>query len=495
MVSVFKRANSCKWYIAWKDHTGKRIVKSSGTTDKTAAARMARKLEADAMLRAEGVIDPRVEAIALEGSKRIKDTLRLYMASIGNSDHAQTTDNKITAICLARKLVLMKDIDADEVNLFCQALRNANKSARTIAAYIQAIRGFTRWCTKNRKLPFDPLASVKKPNVDTDRRQVRRFLSVDEFRWLRSTTEISEERFGMDGKTRAILYELALQSGLRSNELRSLTRGKLHLQANPPFVTVNPRATKNKKQAKQYIQVELASKLKSLVAKKLPGSSVFAMPHPSNVVDMFREDMERARKAWLGTVKDPQTRIELDASDFLKLETSEGEILDFHALRHTTASWLINSGADITTVQSIMRHSTIKLTVDLYGHLFPGMEASATGRMRSFFANEIQLRATGTADDCMRKCERPPCTVVQFGASQCSEGEIGGGGEEVGNSHEKGRETNDFAALQAMRAERLELSTQGLKVYDGANEFVVPWPTLKRFLQQLPKHEISSPNS
>ncbi|MBN2474708.1 MAG: hypothetical protein JXB62_08870, partial [Pirellulales bacterium] len=32
------------------------------------------------------------------------------------------------------------------------------------------------------------------------------------------------------------------------------------------------------------------------------------------------------------------------------------------------------------TVQSVMRHSTITLTMDTYGHLFPGQEAEAVSR-------------------------------------------------------------------------------------------------------------------
>ena len=68
--------------------------------------------------------------------------------------------------------------------------------------------------------------------------------------------------------------------------------------------------------------------------------------------------------------------------------------MDFHALRHTTASWLIEAGADIKTVQSIMRHSDIKLTLDRYGHLFPDAEADAVSRVRSAYTQP--MRATGT---------------------------------------------------------------------------------------------------
>jgi integrase len=41
----------------------------------------------------------------------------------------------------------------------------------------------------------------------------------------------------------------------------------------------------------------------------------------------------------------------------------------FHHLRHTTASLLLMSGADLAAVQRIMRHQDPRTTTDFYGHL------------------------------------------------------------------------------------------------------------------------------
>ena len=42
-----------------------------------------------------------------------------------------------------------------------------------------------------------------------------------------------------------------------------------------------------------------------------------------------------------------------------------------HELRHTAASLMIASGANVKTVQSQLGHKTATMTLDLYGHLFP----------------------------------------------------------------------------------------------------------------------------
>ena len=61
----------------------------------------------------------------------------------------------------------------------------------------------------------------------------------------------TRDAFGMTGIERAMLYSLAIQTGLRSGEIRSLTRGKLQLTSNPPFVMADAGATKNKRAARQ----------------------------------------------------------------------------------------------------------------------------------------------------------------------------------------------------------------------------------------------------
>lgn len=66
----------------------------------------------------------------------------------------------------------------------------------------------------------------------------------------------------------------------------------------------------------------------------------------------------------------------------------EGEVLDFHALRHTCGAWLAMAGAHPKSVQSVMRHSTIVLTMDTYGHLFPGQEADTVALFPNMVGDE-----------------------------------------------------------------------------------------------------------
>ncbi len=65
------------------------------------------------------------------------------------------------------------------------------------------------------------------------------------------------------------------------------------------------------------------------------------------------------------------------AGDFLLPKNSLEHVLDFHALRHTCGAWLAIAGENVKVIQKVMRHSTITLTLDTYGHLLPGAEQDA----------------------------------------------------------------------------------------------------------------------
>jgi hypothetical protein len=89
-----------------------------------------------------------------------------------------------------------------------------------------------------------------------------------------------------------------------------------------------------------------------------------------------------------------------EQSDFLTAKNHKGESMDFHCLRHTCGAWLAMTGIHPKVVQTVMRHSTITLTMDTYGHLFPGQAADAVAGLREMLAVELPeaIRATGTDD-------------------------------------------------------------------------------------------------
>jgi integrase len=281
---------------------------------------------------------------------------------------------------------------------FCRA--SSNGPIIDARRGILRAKGFTKWLSANQKLARDPLVSVQKPNPKTDRRRERRMLLPDEWQWLQATAPHNQYRYGMPAAERVLLYAVAIQTGLRSSELRSLTRGRLFLDVDKPFITCKAGSTKNGMDARQYITTDLASELRGHVARKAPRAPVFAMPADYDVAEMLRADLADARREWMKSVRyDPVEYARREQSDFLVEVNHDGERLDFHSLRHTCGAWLAKSGAHAKTVQAVMRHSSITLTMDTYGHLFPGQEAEAVAQFSKMMAGDCgALMATGTVD-------------------------------------------------------------------------------------------------
>jgi integrase len=65
-----------------------------------------------------------------------------------------------------------------------------------------------------------------------------------------------------------------------------------------------------------------------------------------------------------------------------------------HALRHPYATLLLANGESLAYIRDQLGHSSIKITVDTYGHLVPGASKAAVDRL-----NELTGRnqyATGS---------------------------------------------------------------------------------------------------
>jgi integrase len=107
----------------------------------------------------------------------------------------------------------------------------------TSNAYLTAIKGFSRWLVKNRRMSADPLLHLSRLNAQTDIRRERRALPESELRQLLMVAESS--RIVIDGLARhdrAMLYAVAMATGFRAGELASLTPRNFDLECQPATV-------------------------------------------------------------------------------------------------------------------------------------------------------------------------------------------------------------------------------------------------------------------
>jgi integrase len=69
------------------------------------------------------------------------------------------------------------------------------------------------------------------------------------------------------------------------------------------------------------------------------------------------------------------------SSDFRRLIRRHGFNIRFHDLRHTHASQLLKAGVPVKVVSERLGHATASITLDVYSHVLPGMQADAVLRI------------------------------------------------------------------------------------------------------------------
>ncbi|MDO8614991.1 MAG: tyrosine-type recombinase/integrase [Dehalococcoidia bacterium] len=81
----------------------------------------------------------------------------------------------------------------------------------------------------------------------------------------------------------------------------------------------------------------------------------------------------------------------IEASNLLRrsfrplLERADLPRIRFHDLRHTAATLLLGQGVHAKIVSEMLGHSNIAITMDLYSHVTPTMQADAAAKMEALF--------------------------------------------------------------------------------------------------------------
>ena len=65
------------------------------------------------------------------------------------------------------------------------------------------------------------------------------------------------------------------------------------------------------------------------------------------------------------------------------LEKSKCPRIQFHDLRHTSATLLLAAGEHVEVVSERPGHSSARITLDVYGHVLPTMQDQAAEKMAS----------------------------------------------------------------------------------------------------------------
>jgi integrase len=404
-----KTRESAKWYVEFRDHL-QTVRRLAGFTSKSATDELGRNLVK--LVEYHGATGGQVDPALSRWLSSLPANIRERLVEIGlldgvrfaaaksltehvidwtNALTAKTTTAKQVALLASRvnrvfdgcEFKFYSDIGATQVQSFLNDLRAGTGERRGISVQtsnfiLGAVKQFCKWMVKHGRAGNNPVDHLDPLNVRLDRRHDRRALTVDEVKKLLNTTNTATVRGGMTGPERRLFYLLALETGLRANELRSLTRAAFNLNDTAPTVTVAAGYSKRRREDTLPLRPALAAELRDHLANKLPPAFAFNAPGNPTFTRMFQFDIGKAGIVY---------------------RDEDGRVVDFHALRHTFISNLARSGVHPKVAQSLARHSTITLTMDKYSHTLIGEQADALKGLPDLtgpVANEA--KKTGTDD-------------------------------------------------------------------------------------------------
>ena len=313
-----------------------------------------------------GLVDDRQQKSLDNQKKLLSEHLEDFYAGLlakGNgsrySEQVKSTVENIFDKCGFRT---WGNIDANKVYTFLADSRGEKGiGQRTFNYNLKAVKQFCRWMVKDRRVTYNPVDYLD-CITQTEFKHKRRALTLDEQRKLLEAAESGAEHHNLTGYERSLVYTLAIQTGLRANEIRSLTVGAFDFTAST--VTVPAAYTKNKDVACINLKQETAARIKAYFVGKLPHTPAFKMPNQP--AKMIKADLKAAK---------------------IPYETPNG-IADFHSLRHTLGSMLAASGVHPKVAQSIMRHKDIHLTMNIYTHTMTGQEKQAIDSLPNLMTAE-----------------------------------------------------------------------------------------------------------
>jgi integrase len=246
-------------------------------------------------------------------------------------------------------LTVLADLDdaLPRTEAALRKLQEAGKSGKTLAGYRENPMAFCDWAVKRGYLSDHPLKNSV--GFDAAPKSRRRAMTLDEIAALRRVSP--PERW--------LVYETALCSGLRAKELRKLLVD--HLDIIGGGLRLDAAWTKNRKPGFQPLPPSLVQRLAESAEGKAKDAPLLSVPI-SHCARMLRLDTDAAE---------------------IPFSTLEGK-LDFHSLRVTYTSFVIEAGATVKEAQSLARHSTPDLTMNVYAKTRPGRlheVAAKVGRM------------------------------------------------------------------------------------------------------------------
>jgi integrase len=402
MPKVRKRAlpsGLVRWQAGYVDGGGKRRFKM-----------FERKSDAEAWLvevrhdlargtHTPGSLSPTVKEAAALWIKRCGEKRLEPMTVKGYEEHVNL---HIVPFIGAKKL---SEITVPAVNAFADQLRAAGRSAEMIKRVVRSLGSIFKEARRRGLANTSPTAGVE---LDLPNREDPRPV-------IPSKAELQAIISAATGRWRPVIL-VAIFCGLRASELRGLRWADIDFETKQLHLTQRADASHQLGKLKSkaaYRSIpcppivmnalrewKLVCPKRDTGTKDASGERVtildLAFPNGLGKVESHSNLVDRGLLPALVAAKLADARSVLDSAGQPVLEaTGEPKTVmvgryGMHSLRHACASLWIENGHNPKQIQRLMGHSSIKVTFDVYGHLFADAEADQRA------AESVQARLMGS---------------------------------------------------------------------------------------------------
>lgn len=349
-----KAKNYAQKFRLCSDSSRKIRSVSLRTNDAATARSRAKKFVEDKIKESLLKSDPefRAQTVPIED---VLDEYLMYLSDDGNTDkHVNQVEFRVKLVIKKAGFNKYAQIDNASVKRAIRKLQSEGqfKTTNTADKYLSAFQSWTRWMEDNGRWNLDLLATSRKNRKirgDTSNSRPRAILTQEEFEQLLRITKDLPSRRNLTGPQRYWLYLLASQTGLRAQELHSLSPSCFCLGSKNPFVEISNRISKRGKVTGRKDRILIKrdfAKMLNCWFKDLPTSQPLFIESSSwwyKAASMLRADLNAAGLPIVKTTQHGESKI------------------DFHSFRGLMITSAMKTGQPIHIAMEVGRLSDHRL--------------------------------------------------------------------------------------------------------------------------------------
>jgi integrase/recombinase XerD len=304
------------------------------------------------------------------------DYLRIEKGLAANSIGAYTTDILQFAEFLEKQKRLLSTARRNDVREFLQQLFSHQVDGRSVGRKLSALRHLYRYLLLDKRIEHDPTLNIESPRQwkvlpkSLARDEVESTLAAPQ-KSLATGHRYSKDAAALTARDRAML-ELLYAGALRVSEMVNATLEDLKLDAG--YMLVRGKGDKERivplgRPAQNALSEYLGQGRPVLAARKVKDSHPVAPKNGGTRMAHASATTKESNSPFLFIARGGRRLTRQRVWQMVgESSVASGRHASPHMLRHSCATHMVENGADLRTVQTILGHADIS-TTQIYTHL------------------------------------------------------------------------------------------------------------------------------